>query len=119
MSKYDDAAQRYFTAWNAAGADLTDAVAKAWTENGTYVDPLTDVRGHEQVVAAIAGVHEQFPGFVFRPLGTVDGHHDTARFAWELVAPDGTAPVAGSDVIVLDEDGRISAVLGFLDRVPA
>ncbi|MGF6883174.1 hypothetical protein ABIA39_005166 [Nocardia sp. GAS34] len=119
MSMYDDAAQRYFTAWNATGAELADAVAKAWTEEGSYVDPLTDVRGHEQLTAAIAGVHEQFPGFVFRPLGAVDGHHDTARFSWELVAPDGTAPVAGSDVIELDEDGRIRAVLGFLDRVPA
>ncbi|MDH6628527.1 hypothetical protein M2271_006360 [Streptomyces sp. LBL] len=27
----------------------------------------------------IAGVHEQFPGFVFRPVGPVDGHHDTAQ----------------------------------------
>ncbi len=119
MSTYDDAAQRYFTAWNASGAELVDAVAKAWSEDGGYTDPLTDVRGHEQLVAAISGVHEQFPGFVFRPLGEVDGHHETARFSWELVAPDGSAPVAGSDVLVLGQDGRITTVLGFLDRVPA
>jgi hypothetical protein len=50
----------------------------------------------------------------------VDGHHDTARFSWELVnEADGSAPVAGSDVITLDAEGRIRAVLGFLDRVPA
>ena len=119
MSTYEDAAQRYFAAWNATGAELADAVAKAWIEDGEYTDPLTEVRGHEQLVAAITGVHEQFPGFVFRPLGVVDGHHDTARFSWELIAPDGSAPVAGSDVVVLDTDGRISSVLGFLDRVPA
>lgn len=32
---------------------------------------------------------------------------------------DGSAPVAGFDVITLDAEGRIRSVLGFLDRVPA
>jgi hypothetical protein len=68
----------------------------------------------------IAAAHEQFPGFSFRLLGTVDGHHDTARFSWELVnEADGSAPVAGFDVVTLDAEGRIRQVLGFLDRVPA
>lgn len=96
------------------------AVAAAWAAEGGYTDPLADVRGHEGIVAVIAAAHEQFPGFVFRPLGAVDGHHDTARFSWELVnEADGSAPVAGSDVITLDAEGRITQVLGFLDRVPA
>ncbi|NUS44498.1 MAG: nuclear transport factor 2 family protein [Mycobacteriaceae bacterium] len=119
MTIYDDAVQRYFTAWNATGTELAVAVAAAWTEDGSYTDPLTDVRGHGELAAAISGVHEQFPGFVFRVSGEVDGHHETARFSWELVAPDGSAPVAGSDVITVDGDGRIRTVLGFLDRVPS
>lgn len=118
--RYESAVARYFEAWNAGGPEeLTKAVAAAWAENGTYTDPLADVAGHEQIVAVITAAHEQFPGFVFRPGGAVDGHHDTARFSWELVAQDGSAPVAGFDVITLDEDGRIRNVLGFLDRVPA
>ncbi|WP_421107078.1 nuclear transport factor 2 family protein [Streptomyces sp. NEAU-S77] len=119
MTDYDTAVARYFEAWNATGPEaLAKAVAAAWTEDGGYTDPLADVRGHEQLAAVIAGAHEQFPGFVFRPLGSVDGHHAIARFSWELVAPDGSAPVAGSDVITLAEDGRIRSVLGFLDRIP-
>ncbi len=119
--RYENAVARYFDAWNAREAGTrAKAVAAAWTADGTYTDPLTDAGGHEQLAAVIAGVHEQFPGFFFRPVGTVDGHHDTARFSWELVSEaDGSAPVAGSDVITLAEDGRIKAVLGFLDRVPA
>lgn len=119
--RYDSAVARYFEAWNAADAEArAKAVAAAWTADGSYTDPLADVRGHDQIAALIAGVREQFPGFVFRLTGTVDGHHDTARFSWELVSEaDGSAPVAGSDVITLDGEGRIRAVLGFLDRVPA
>ncbi|MEV6809285.1 nuclear transport factor 2 family protein [Streptomyces sp. NPDC051132] len=119
--RYATAVARYFDAWNATGpGQPAQAVAAAWSEDGGYTDPLADVRGHDEIAAVIAAVHEQFPGFVFRPLGAVDGHHHTARFSWELVSEaDGSAPVAGSDVLTLDADGRIRSVLGFLDRVPS
>ncbi|WP_435615692.1 nuclear transport factor 2 family protein [Streptomyces coelicoflavus] len=118
--RYEDAVARYFEAWNAAPDAVAKAVAAAWTEDGGYTDPLADVRGHEQIAAVVAAVREQFPGFSFRLSGAVDGHHDTARFSWELVSEaDGSAPVAGFDVIALDGEDRIRSVFGFLDRVPA
>ncbi|CAL9357146.1 nuclear transport factor 2 family protein [Streptomyces sp. enrichment culture] len=118
--RHTDAVTRYFAAWNATDGDaLAKAVAAAWTEDGSYTDPLADVRGHDGIAAVIGAAHERFPGFAFRLVGEVDGHHDTARFSWELVSgSDGSAPVAGFDVINLDADGRIKAVHGFLDRVP-
>ncbi|WP_329588182.1 nuclear transport factor 2 family protein [Streptomyces sp. NBC_01005] len=120
MTAYDEAVQRYFTAWNAAtDEELAKAVAAAFTEGATYTDPLADVRGHEELAATIDGAHQQFPGFEFRLAGTPDGHHDIVRFGWELVSTaDGSAPVAGFDVIALADDGRITSVSGFLDRVP-
>jgi ketosteroid isomerase-like protein len=121
QDRYETAVARYFEAWNAGGKEaLTKAVTAAWSADGTYTDPLADVRGHDGIAAVIAAAHEQFPGFEFRLTGVVDGHHDLARFGWELVAvADGSAPVAGFDVITLSDDGRIRSVLGFLDRVPA
>ncbi|MFE2605109.1 nuclear transport factor 2 family protein [Streptomyces mirabilis] len=118
--RYEIAVARYFEAWNATDRDaLAKAVAAAWSTDGSYTDPLAEVRGHEGIAAVIAAAHEQFPGFSFRPAGPVDGHHDIARFGWELVnAADGTAPVAGFDVITLDGEDRIRSVHGFLDRVP-
>lgn len=119
--RYAGAVARYFEAWNATEeGPRAKAVAAAFGEDATYTDPLADVAGHEGLVAAIAGAQAQFPGFVFRPLGGVDGHHDMARFGWELVSvADGSAPVAGFDVVRLGADGRIRSVFGFLDRVPA
>ncbi|MFF7903078.1 nuclear transport factor 2 family protein [Streptomyces sp. NPDC088817] len=123
--RYTIAVTRYFEAWNAPDAPArAKAVADAWTPDGTYTDPLADAGGHEAITAVISAVREQFPGFAFRLTGSVDGHHDTARFSWELVSEAGgtggdSAPVAGSDVITLDGEGRIRTVLGFLDRVPA
>ncbi|MEU1072117.1 MULTISPECIES: nuclear transport factor 2 family protein [unclassified Streptomyces] len=120
-NRYETAVARYFEAWNATGSaeELAKAVEAAWSEGGGYTDPLSDVTGHEAIAAVIGGTHAQFPGYVFRLEGTVDGHHDVARFRWELVsAADGSAPVAGSDVVTLAGDGRIATVAGFLDRVP-
>ncbi|MFC8232931.1 nuclear transport factor 2 family protein [Streptomyces sp. NPDC057284] len=120
MTAYEDAVRRYFVAWNAATAeDLAKAVAAAFTEDATYTDPLADVRGHDGLAAAISGARQQFPGFEFKLTGAPDGHHDIVRFSWDLVSTaDGSAPAAGADVITLDDDGRISSVSGFLDRVP-
>ncbi|MDT0611882.1 nuclear transport factor 2 family protein [Streptomyces lancefieldiae] len=118
-TRYEDAVARYFEAWNAGPDARAKAVAAAWTTDGGYTDPLADVHGHDQIAAVIAAAREQYPGFAFRLSGSVEGHHDTARFSWELVSEaDGSAPAAGSDVVVLDGEGRIRAVFGFLDRVP-
>ncbi|MFD8823683.1 nuclear transport factor 2 family protein [Streptomyces sp. NPDC059605] len=120
MTVHEDAVRHYFTAWNATTPeDLEKAVAAAFTEEATYTAPLADVRGHDGLAATISGAHQQFPGFEFRPTGAHDGHHDIVLLGWELVSTaDGSAPVAGSDVITLADDGRIASVSGFLDRVP-
>lgn len=116
----NDTVARYVACWNETDADARRAlIAEVFTEDVTYTDPLVAVRGHDGLDAVIAGVHRQFPGFVLTLDGAVDAHHDQARFTWTL-GPRGAAeaPVAGFDVAVADPDGRISTVLGFLDRVP-
>ncbi|MDQ0793378.1 nuclear transport factor 2 family protein [Streptomyces sp. B1I3] len=120
MTVHQDAVRRYFAAWNAnTGEELEKAVAAAFTEDATYTDPLAAVSGHDGLTAAISGARQQFPGFDFVATGTPDAHHDLVRFTWDLVSrADGSAPAAGFDVITLAEDGRISSVSGFLDRLP-
>ncbi|HEY2224431.1 nuclear transport factor 2 family protein [Actinomycetospora sp.] len=119
MSDFTDLARRYIAAWNETDpASRHGRVAALWAADGSYVDPLADVTGPDQITALIGGVHEQFPGFEFRLLGDVDGHHRQARFRWELGPADGPAPVAGFDVVTLDAQDRVTSVLGFLDRVP-
>lgn len=120
MSDVNELVGRYIDAWNETDpAARRAAVEAVWTEDGTYVDPLADVSGHDGIDGLIAAVQAQFPGFVFR-LGTpVDAHHDLARFTWELGPAGGEAVVVGFDVIVRAEDGRVRHVHGFLDKVPA
>src|SRR5262249_50023429 len=115
-----DLVARYLALWNEPDDDTrAKAIADLWTGDGVYTDPLATVRGHDAIDAVISTARQQFPGFVFKLLGTVDTHHDVARFGWELVPESGgESLVIGFDVAVVNGDGRLSAVYGFLDKVP-
>jgi hypothetical protein len=113
-------AQRYLAAWNETDpAARAAALEDLFTDDVTYTDPLVSVAGRPALDATISAVQQQFPGFVFRLAGPADAHHDQLRFTWHLGPEDGEPPITGFDVAVVDGDGRIRTVLGFLDRVPA
>ena len=121
MTDVTDLVRRYLAAWNAADATARRAaIAGFWADDGVYTDPLADVQGPEGLNAVIEGTQGHFPGATFRLLGAVDTHHDIARFRWELLpAGGGEAAVIGTDVAVLDGQGRIRGLYGFWDKVPA
>ncbi|WP_422740131.1 nuclear transport factor 2 family protein [Micromonospora sp. WMMD729] len=118
-TSFDALAERYIAIWNETDpARRRTQIAEVWAPDARYVDPLTVAEGRDAIDATIAAVQGQFPGLTFRLAGPVDGHHDQVRFTWEL-GPDGVeAPVVGFDVAVLDGNGQVREVLGFLDRVP-
>lgn len=114
-----DLIEKYLTCWNETDADARrELIERHWSGVATYVDPMVDIAGHDDVNATIGAVQQQFPGFVFTQVGDVDAHHNQARFHWGLGPSDGEPVIVGFDVIVTDSDGHIERVLGFLDRVP-
>jgi hypothetical protein len=112
-------ADRYIAVWNE-----TDPIRRrvllteGWTETATYVDPLMQGQGLEQIGSLIDAVQARFPGFRFILDGRVDGYGDKIRFSWTL-GPEGQADmIKGTDFAVV-EGGRLRSVTGFLDKVPA
>ena len=120
MNDFHTLAARYIDTWNEPDpAARRHAIEKLWADDARYIDPLIDAQGRTAIDAAIAAAQQQFPGFSFRLTGAVDGHHDQCRFSWEFGPAGAQAPVAGSDVALVAEDGRLQAVLGFRDKVPS
>jgi hypothetical protein len=110
----------YLEAWNETDASVRRSlVASLWAADGSYTDPLADVRGPDAIAGLIGAAQQQFPGLVFTLGGTVDANHNQARFTWHLGPAGGEPVVIGFDVMVLSESGRIQSVHGFLDKVPA
>jgi hypothetical protein len=115
--------EQYIAAWNEADPGRRrELIDSLWAVDGSYTDPLADVSGRDGIDATIAAVQQQFPGLVFRLGGPVDANHNQARFSWHLGAdsPAGAEPlVIGFDVAVVNDEGQIRSVHGFLDKVPA
>ena len=116
---FDDLAERYIATWNETDpAKRRQGIDELWAADARYVDPLAVAEGRDAIDATIAAVQGQFPGMTFRLAGPVDGHHNQARFTWELGPAGVEAPIVGFDVATTDGDVRLSQVFGFLDRVP-
>ena len=113
--------ERYIAAWNETDPERRRTLVDSlWAADGSYTDPHADAHRREEIEGLIGAVQEQFPGFVFTLGGPVDGHHNQARFTWNLGPSAGGEPVViGFDVAVLDSGGQIRSVHGFLDKVPA
>lgn len=119
MSDMKDLVDRYIAAWNETRSGCRqELIARTWTENARYVDPLMASEGHAGLDAMIAGVQQRFPDFRFSLLGKPDAHGEHLRFSWALGPHGGEAVVKGTDFAVV-KDGRLHEVTGFLDQVPA
>src|SRR5689334_17069023 len=117
MSNANEVVVRYLAAWNEPEPkQRRELVAKAWTDDGTYVDAARNGKGHESLDAMIATAQGHFPGYRLNLASGIEVHHDYLRFSW---AAGGTtdAPlfIKGTDFVILDGDGRIKSVVG-LDR---
>jgi hypothetical protein len=111
---------RYIAMWNETdGARRRALIARTWTSNANYLDPLLQGSGHDGIDAMVAAVHERYPGHRFTRTSEVDMHHDRVRFDWTLGPKDGPALVQGTDFGVVTADQLLSAVTGFFNQSAA
>lgn len=109
----------YIAVWNETDAARRAALIDAsWTADARYVDPMAQASGHEQISALVGAVHQRYPGFRFHLLGKAEAHGDNLRFSWTLGPSGADDLIQGTDFAQLDA-GKLRAVTGFLDRVPA
>lgn len=110
----DAVVDAYLASWNEADpAKRTTLVETAWAPEGRYVDPLLDLTGHEQLATLKPVLDQAYPGHRVARTSDVDAHHDVVRFSWELTDPAGAVVVAGIDVGVVADDGRLQGIAGF------
>jgi hypothetical protein len=122
-------ARRYVALWNEPDADRRRRmVAELWAEDGRHIlqppqeirriaaqpgiamSAILEARGHEEIEARAASVHEHWvgsEGLSFRGRDDADRLGDVVKLGWEAVAGDGTALAVGLSVFVVAADGRI------------
>lgn len=111
---------RYIAVWNETDTARRRAlIARTWTENATYLDPLMAGEGHAGIDAMVQAVQDAYPGNRFRRTGEVDVRHDRVRFGWTLGPDGGPALAQGIDFGVIAPEQLLAGVTGFLDQPSA
>lgn len=112
------AVDRYVEFWNTADPeDLQRAAAATFADGVVSHVPLGVMRGTEELIGFRNEFATRLPDYRFQSRAEPDSHHDRARLQWELVV-GGESFATGTDVLELDETGRIVSITGFLDRAP-
>jgi hypothetical protein len=111
--------QHYVRFWNAdTEQEQRRLAAAAFVDGVEYRAPVGVLQGAE----ALMDFRNQFVAHMgtaaLRLRERPQVHHDRARLQWEIVTGGSTSFATGTDVVQLDEDGRIRSITAFLDRAP-
>lgn len=104
----------WFAMWSEPKADARhrelDRIAAA---DVTMKDRFSAIYGIDDVRAHVDAVHQFMPGSVMRRDGDVQQCQGQVLAGWKAVGADGAPRGAGTNVFLLDADGRIQSVTGF------
>jgi len=115
----DFQADRYVELWNTSEDELRRATIRSlWADDGVHVAPSIAVRGYEELEARIARSYQRWvveEHCRFRKRAA-QGHHNVVRIVWEMIDSGGNVETVGSEIIVLNDSGKIASAYQFLDQ---
>ncbi|WP_121254427.1 nuclear transport factor 2 family protein [Nocardioides ferulae] len=112
------AVSRYLRFWNCdPGPDQTALAATVFHDDVHYLAPLGEWRGVPHLLELSARFAEHLGDVAFIARREPEVLRDRARLRWEIVRGDDSF-AEGTDLITVDQDGRIAEVITFLDRAP-
>lgn len=88
-------------------------ISQCWAPEATYTDRLTDtITGRDAITDLIISSFEQMGPRTFKVLGEPQTHHQSGRFRWLAIRPEGY-PIEGMDYFEFDSEHRITRIVGF------
>ena len=120
MTTIDEFAARYVAVWNEQDEAVRDAaVARLWRVDARACTAANDYAGLDAITGRITAAYDKFvagQGYVFRPLGAAESHHDGVRIRWEMAPAAGGDPVSGGvQFLLLDAEGLVLSDYQFID----
>lgn len=114
--------EKYVATWSQPDPEIRRKnIADIWSEDAVYKNATTEYVGRAGIEVAVTEAYDMFvtKGYVIK-VAAVDTNHEAVRYTWEMFPPGGTEPEAiGTQVVVLDTDGRMVRDHQFLDKAPA
>jgi uncharacterized protein len=95
-----------------------ELIQKVWAADGIFVSPVGKAQSHQESQDLIAAFYESSPGTTVRRVGEIETlHRDYLRFSFEVIQPDGTVHVSGTDFAII-KNGKLQLVAGFFNSAP-
>jgi hypothetical protein len=112
VNEAPDLAERYIAMWREPDPERRRAlIADLYGSDAAFYSDYATVKGRIGVEAEAAAAEDAYlsKGCVFAPAGFSQRHHDVAMIYWRMSRADSAETTLGCDLLVFDEDGRISA----------
>jgi uncharacterized protein YndB with AHSA1/START domain len=107
------AADAWLASWSIADAGERERTLAAVADPAvTFRDRFSSVDGIAELVPHIGAAQRFMPGMRLQRKGNVRHCQGTVLADWVAVGPDGQERGSGTNVLVFDADGRITAVTG-------
>ena len=105
-------------AWNETDTGKIRAhLDQALSPDVHFVDPSIETRGIDEFEENVRDFRTKFPDARCVRASGIDSHHQLYRYAWEIYRGKELF-LPGFDVALVDEEGRVSKVLGFFGPLP-
>lgn len=116
---YPESLDHMLAAWNEDDpAQVRGHLDRALARSVVFIDPSVETHGIDEFEANVHKVQAEVPGAVYARTSGVDSHHHLHRYSWQ-VSRNGEVLLPGFDVTEVDEDGKVTRVLGFFGLLPA
>jgi hypothetical protein len=104
----------YTSAWNEKEREtIREKIDQCWSAEGTFTDKVTDtITGRDAITDLIISSYDQMGPRTFQVLAKPVTHHRSGHFRWLVIRPEGY-PAEGMDYFELDEQNRITRIVGF------
>lgn len=118
MTTFEERADAYLAAWHEPDAGARAALLdRIFTDDAIWIDPMANLTGRAALNDHITKVQADFPGARFERTSAIDRHEGGVRYAWRMLAEDGTAVITGMDFVTLRPDGTFASVIGFFGEL--
>jgi len=109
-----DTVDAWFAVWSDASEDgRRQTLTKIATSEVRFRDRFSLLDGRDDLVLHIGATQRFMPGLQLRRQGEIRHCQGTLLVDWVAVATDGSQRGAGTNVFVLQADGKVDSVTGF------
>lgn len=109
---------RYLDFWNAdPGDDQRRRAVELFAPDVDYVAPIGTRHGIDELLSLAGDFVLNLGDLAFLARAQPDVHNGCARLRWELIRGNESF-AEGTDVLFVDDAGRVTSVTTFLDRAP-